>query len=93
MFHKTLHREIMEEVNIKISDDIQHISSHILDVEEKPYHLLVVNHLCHRLSGEAEALDETEAIEWVTLDEVDNGRDLVWWIRDDIQKLRDLLQY
>jgi len=65
---ENLKREVKEEIGIDISID-KYLDSHFWIVEDE-YRKLTVVFLCRVKSGEPKALDETQSVKWLRLDEI-----------------------
>lgn len=64
---QNLKREVMEEIGVEIIVD-KYIDSHIWVGDD--YRKLTVVFLCRIKSGEPKALDETQSVKWLRLDEI-----------------------
>lgn len=68
---KTCAREVMEETGIKISDKIELITNNTF-IRSNGQHVIALICLCHWESGEAQALEDTIGVEWISADQLDD---------------------
>jgi 8-oxo-dGTP pyrophosphatase MutT (NUDIX family) len=68
---KTCAREVMEETGIKISNKIELITNNTF-IRSNGQHVIALVCLCHWESGEAQALEDTIGVEWISADQLDN---------------------
>lgn len=89
ILQKTLKREIMEEIGIEVSDDIELVYDNSF-VRVDGAHVVSMTFLCHLLSGEARPLEETAEVAWLSLDELKKFK-AEEWLRTEIERLEDFL--
>jgi ADP-ribose pyrophosphatase YjhB (NUDIX family) len=63
-----LRREVQEEIGVELHID-RYLDSHFWVVENE-YRKLTVVFLCRIKSGEPKAMDETQSVQWLKLDEI-----------------------
>jgi 8-oxo-dGTP pyrophosphatase MutT (NUDIX family) len=68
---KTCAREVMEETGVKISDKIELISNNTF-IRSNGQHVIALVCLCHWESGEAQALEDTIGVEWISADQLND---------------------
>jgi mutator protein MutT len=68
---KTCAREVEEETGIKIKENIQLITNNTF-IRSNGQHVIALICLCHWQSGEAQALEDTINIKWISKDKIDN---------------------
>lgn len=71
IIEKTCAREVIEEVGVEIEDDIKLIANNTFKRSNGQMVLALV-FLCKYKSGEAKALEDTNAVAWVIRSELDN---------------------
>ncbi|MEO1645421.1 MAG: NUDIX domain-containing protein [Chloroflexota bacterium] len=81
----TVKREIMEEVNVEVTDERVIASSYFLAGDEPVLNVLF---LCRYAGGEAKAVDplEVSAVQWMTAEEAIAHPDCKEWTRVKLQK-------
>ncbi|MFA6518886.1 MAG: NUDIX domain-containing protein [Candidatus Shapirobacteria bacterium] len=70
IIEKTCAREIEEETGIKIKENIQLMTNNTF-IRSNGQHVIALICLCHWESGEAQALEDTIGIKWISKDEID----------------------
>lgn len=89
---ETLKREVLEEVGIEIGDNFVFIGSSAF-VRSSGHHVVSLTFVCDYKSGEAQALEDQNAVGWYTLDELEKLDNLPsytkCWI-DPIRKKLDI---
>jgi len=86
ILQKTLKREIKEEVGVDIEDYVELIYNNSF-FRVDGAHVVSLIFLCRHKSGEAEPLDETSEIKWLTLDELKNFNEAENFLKDEIDRL------
>lgn len=69
IIENTLKREIMEEVGIEISDEIQYFDSWSF-IRSSGHHVVGLAFLATYKSGTAEPLEDQDEVRWVTIEEM-----------------------
>ena len=64
---KTCGREVEEETGVEIKEDIQLITNNTY-IRSNGQHVIALICLCHWQSGEAQALEDTIGIKWISED-------------------------
>ena len=94
ILEETLHREILEEVGIEVSDMIYVHSTAFVDGANFP--VIDVVFLCRWMAGEPTIVDSQEVadIRWLTANEVLTNPDTPDWTRNSVrraEKMRNML--
>ncbi len=74
VLEQTLKKEILEEVGVVVADDMEFIFNDGF-VRVDGTHVISCTFLCKWVSGEARALEDTEKVEWFTIEQLKNFPD------------------
>ena len=87
VLEETLSREILEEVGVKIHDEMVYVESHSFIADGEPCVDIVF--LCRYMSGEAVPGDpnEVESVHWMSFDEIINHPDTKEWTKQSIRQV------
>lgn len=87
ILERTVKREILEEVDVEIKDDISYVHNTSF-VTDKGEHVINIVFLCEYAKGDAKAncLDEVSEVYWMTYDEILNHPNLASWTKDSINR-------
>jgi len=83
---KNIQREIKEEIGIEVESDMVFLDNY--NFQARTIYALNIIFLCQRKSGDAQALEDTEAIKWMTLDELVKDTSLSEWLQKDMECLK-----
>jgi 8-oxo-dGTP diphosphatase len=86
ILQNTLRREIEEEVGVVVSNDMEFVYNDSF-VRVDGSHVVAVTFLCNYESGEARALEDTEAVEWFSLEELQNFEHALPYLKRQIVAL------
>lgn len=75
LLEQTLKREIFEEIGIEILDDMELIYNNGFIKDSDGSHVINLTFLCFYKSGEARPLEDTERIDWHSLEELKKLKD------------------
>jgi len=85
-----LKRELREEVGIEIEENMILLNNHTY--QAKKFQVLRIVFWCQWESGKALALEDTEAVKWESLEELEENSELPEWIRKELVILKDFSQ-
>ena len=91
---KTCGREVEEETGVEIKEDIQLITNNTF-IRSNGQHVIALVCLCHWRSGEAQALEDTIGIKWISEDEIDSldfAPNVKGYIQKGFEILKDLIK-
>jgi len=71
VLEQTLKKEILEEVGVEVAEGMQFVYNDAFTRVDGT-HVVAITFLCDYLSGEARALEDTEKVQWFTLEELKN---------------------
>jgi 8-oxo-dGTP diphosphatase len=86
VLEQTLKKEILEEIGIMVSDKMQFLYNDAF-VRVDGAHVVSLTFLCDYESGEAQALEDTEKVQWFTLEELKNFVNPPGYLKRAIEKL------
>lgn len=69
IIEKTLADEVREETGIEINDDVELIANNTF-IRSTGQHVVALMFLCHWKSGEAQALEDTSEVKWISRSEI-----------------------
>lgn len=90
IIENTLKREIKEEVSVDIGEDIKYLCSSSF-IRKDNIHVVSLTFLCNWDHGEAQALDETDEVKWLSIDELKRLEGASDPLHEDIKALLDFL--
>jgi len=91
ILEKTLKKEIMEEVGIKIEDDIQLIWDEGF-YRVSGHHVVGLTFLCRWKKGIAKPLEDQEEVRWFSKEELKNFSELPDYFKPRVEKLLQILR-
>jgi len=83
---ETLDKEIMEEVGIEITEDIELVYNDSF-IRSSGDHVIMMTFLCHWKVGEAKPLEDQEEVAWLTAEEISTMKDLPEYTRNRLNFL------
>jgi len=86
ILQKTLRKEIKEEVNVDISDEIDLVYNNSF-VRVDNAHVVSLTFLCHHKSGEARPLEDTKQIKWFTIEVLKEFNEVEDFLKIEINEL------
>ena len=91
ILEKTLIREIMEEVGIKISETLYYVESKSF-ISDKGQVVVDIVFLCKYQSGEPRRMsdDEVSEIYWMSIDEILDNDNSPIWLKESIKKAENI---
>lgn len=90
ILENTLRKEIQEEVGLTVDRQMSLIYNNSF-VRVDGAHVVGLTFLCKALSGEAEALEDTAAVQWLSLEELKNFSDAEDFLKLEIEHLENYL--
>lgn len=69
VLQKTVHREVMEETGVEITNNMEIVSNNSY-TKENGQHVVAIVFKCHYKSGKAQPLEDTIDCKWATIDEI-----------------------
>ena len=90
IIENTLKREIKEEVGVDIGEDIKYLHSSSF-IRKDNIHVVSLTFLCNWKHGEAEPLDETDEVKWLSIDELKRLEGASDPLQEDIKALVEFL--
>ncbi|MDP2669452.1 MAG: NUDIX domain-containing protein [bacterium] len=91
ILQNTLKKEIMEEVGLEITDQIELVYNNSF-IRSDDSHVVGLTFLCHRQAGEAQALEDTAKVQRFTLDELKAFPEAEEFLQIEIRALESYLQ-
>jgi 8-oxo-dGTP diphosphatase len=67
----TLAKEVMEETGVEIEEHAELLTNNTF-IRSTGQHVVALIFLCHWKAGEAKALEDTIAVDWISLEDLDN---------------------
>jgi ADP-ribose pyrophosphatase YjhB (NUDIX family) len=92
VLQETLKREVLEEVGLEITDEIELIFNNTFTRSDGAS-VVGLTFLCHWKSGEAKALEDTSEVKWFTLAELIQMEELEDFLKREISILSSHQQY
>lgn len=86
VLQKTLKKEIMEEVGLEITDEIDLVFDNTFTRSDGSP-VVALTFLCHWKAGEAMPLEDTSEVKWFTLDELKNLEEVEDFLKREISRL------
>lgn len=84
----TLKKEIMEEVGLEITDEIELVFNNTFDRSDGSP-VVGLTFLCYWKSGAAKPLEDTSEVKWFTLDELKNLEEVEDFLKREIKRLEE----
>ncbi len=79
---KNVAKEIEEEVGLKVHSDMIFLNNYTF--QAKKIYAIRLIFLCQRKSEKAQALEDTDAVKWQTIDELKSNKDLPKWMQREM---------
>lgn len=86
----TLKKEVLEEVGVKITNQIELIYNNSF-IRSDGSHVVNLTFLCHWESGEAQPLEDTAKVQWFTIEELKNFPNAEDFLQIEINELINYL--
>jgi ADP-ribose pyrophosphatase YjhB (NUDIX family) len=86
ILQKTLKREIKEEVGIDVTDDIELVYNNSF-IRTDGAHVVMLTFLCHYKSGEAEPIEDTSKVKWLSIEELKKFKEAEDFLKREIKEL------
>lgn len=87
IIQKTLADELREEVGIEITNEIQLIGNGAFTRDDGA-HVVGMTFVCHYASGEAQPLEDTTEVKWMSIEELEALTDIKPFLKKEIDRLR-----
>jgi len=86
ILQKTLKKEVKEEVGVDVTDDIKLVYNNSF-VRTDGAHVVMLTFLCHYKSGEAEPIEDTSKVKWLSIEELKKFKEAEDFLKREIKEL------